>query len=158
MRTQNQQATTKVFEQRSVFPTTLAAIQNLHEDPKALSRLMPPLPVLQILRDSRTSLTEGEFEFRLWFGPLPVRWLARHERGPIPSSFMDRMIEGPLAAWEHQHIFRQVKSGVELTDHITLAHRPGWRGLLTRLLFDGPSLRLLFLYRHWRTRRYLSKR
>jgi ligand-binding SRPBCC domain-containing protein len=154
----NKKVKSKLFEHRSVFPTTLAGIQNLHQDPKALSRLMPPLPMLQVLRDSRTSLTEGELEFRLWFGPLPVHWLARHEPGPIPTSFMDRMIEGPLAVWEHQHIFREVEAGVELTDHITLAHCPGWRGLLTRLIFDGLSLRILFIYRHWRTLRYLSKR
>jgi ligand-binding SRPBCC domain-containing protein len=107
---------------------------------------------IQVLRDDRTSLTDGEFLFRLWFGPIPVRWLARHEPGPTPTSFMDRMIEGPMAQWEHRHIFRAVESGIELIDHITLAHKPGWRGLLTRLVFDGLPLRLLFTYRHLRTR------
>ena len=67
------------------------------------------------------------------------------------------MIAGPMARWEHQHIFAEVDGGVELIDHITLAHKPGLQGILTRIVFDGPPLRMLFLYRHWRTRRALSK-
>ncbi|MBZ0299078.1 MAG: hypothetical protein K8J31_05025 [Anaerolineae bacterium] len=145
---------TKVFEHCSIIPTTMAAMIAFHEDPKALNRLTPPPPLMfmQVLRDDRTSLTDGELLFRLWFGPLPVRWLARHEPGPTPTSFADRMLEGPMGYWEHQHIFRDVPGGVELTDHVTLGHKPGLVGLLTRLVFDGFPLRLLFIYRHFRTR------
>ena len=151
---------TKVFEHRSVIPTTLDRMVAFHDDPKALSRLTPPPPLMlmQVLRDDRTSLTEGELEFRLWFGFVPVRWVARHEPGPTPTSFADRMLVGPMEVWEHQHIFRDVPGGVELVDHITLAHKPGLPGLLTRLIFDGLPLRLLFVYRHWRTRRGVAGR
>jgi ligand-binding SRPBCC domain-containing protein len=147
----------KIFEQRSVIPTTLDAMLAFHAHPNALTRLMPPPPFMfvQVLRDDRDSLTSGEIEFRLWLGPVPLRWKARHEPGPTPASFVDRMLEGPLAHWEHQHIFREVDGRVELLDHITLAHKPGWQGWLTRLIFDGLPLRLLFRYRHFRTRRAL---
>jgi ligand-binding SRPBCC domain-containing protein len=144
----------KVFEHRSVIAASMAQVIAFHEDPSALARLTPPPPLMfmQVLRDNRRSLMDGELEFRLWFGPIPVRWLARHESGPTPTSFVDRMIEGPMAYWEHQHIFRAVNGGVELTDRITLAHEPGIKGMLTRLIFDGLPLRMLFAYRHWRTR------
>jgi ligand-binding SRPBCC domain-containing protein len=62
------------------------------------------------------------------------------------------MLEGPMAVWEHQHIFEDVPGGAALVDRITLAHKPGLPGLLTRLIFDGVPLRALFMYRHWRTR------
>ena len=144
--------TKHVFEQRSVIPTTLEKMIAFHEDPRALSILTPPPIFMQKVRDDRTSLTAGDLEFRLWFGPLPVRWWARHEPGPTETSFTDRQIEGPMAHWEHQHVFTPVAGGVELLDHITLAHKPGLPGLLTRLIFDGLPLRLLFFYRHLRTR------
>jgi ligand-binding SRPBCC domain-containing protein len=111
-----------------------------------------------VLRDDRRSLTEGEIEFRLWFGPLPVRWLAVHLPGPTPHSFVDRMVEGPLASWEHAHMFEEVDGGILLSDRITLAHKSGVPGLFTRLIFDGWPLRLLFVYRHWRTRLALRAR
>ena len=152
-----QPAQTRAFVQRSVIKTTMADIKRFHEEPRALARLTPPPVWMQVQRDDRRSLTEGEIEFTLWFGPLPIRWLARHETGPTPDSFADVQLRGPLARWRHEHIFRQVEGGVELTDRITLAHRRGLVGLFTRLAFDGLPLRLLFLYRHWRTRRTLSE-
>ena len=111
---------------------------------------------MRVQRDDRRSLTEGEIAFTLWFGPLPIRWLARHESGPTPDSFADVQRRGPLAWWRHEHIFEEIDGGLRLTDRITFAHRPGLPGLFTRLAFDGLPLRLLFWYRHWKTRRALS--
>jgi ligand-binding SRPBCC domain-containing protein len=142
----------KVFEQRSVMRTTMEKMMAFHAHPSAINRLTPPPIFLQCLHDGRTSLTEGELIFRLWFGPIPVRWVARHEPGPTENSFQDRMIEGPLESWLHQHIFREVPGGIELTDRITFAHKPGLAGIFTRLVFDGIPLRILFTYRHLRTR------
>ncbi|NDJ76017.1 MAG: cyclase [Chloroflexi bacterium] len=146
----------KTFEHRSIIHTTPAEMVAFHADPAALRKLTMPPTAIQVLRDDRSSLTEGEIEFRLWLGPLPVRWLARHAPGPTATSFTDQMVRGPMAFWEHAHIFEVVEDGVTLIDRITFAHKPGWRGLLTRLMFDGLPLRILFLYRHWRTERALT--
>jgi ligand-binding SRPBCC domain-containing protein len=142
----------KVFQHQSIFPTTMEKMIAFHNHPRAINRLTPPPLFVQCLRDDRQSLTDGELVFRLWFGPIPIRWLARHEPGPTENSFQDRMIEGPLDSWLHQHIFREVPGGIELTDRVTFAHKPGLPGLLTRLIFDGLPLRILFIYRHLRTR------
>ena len=149
-------AFTRVFQKSSVIKTTLAEIKRFHEAPRALASLTPPPIRMQVQRDERRSLTEGEIEFTLSFGPLPIRWIARHQPGPTADSFADLQLRGPLAYWRHEHIFAEVAGGVALTDRITLAHRPGFIGLLTRLAFDGLPLRLLFVYRHWRTRRALQ--
>ncbi len=144
------------FEKTSILPATLDALVRFHKDPRALARLTPPPIVMRLQRDDRRSLTEGKIEFTMWFGPLPIRWLARHEPGPTPHSFADSQVKGPLAYWRHEHIFTEVGGGVELTDRITLAHRGGLLGICTRLAFDGLPLRILFAYRHWRTRRVLT--
>lgn len=149
-------AQTRRFVKTSRISTTLADITAFHQDPRALARLTPPPIVMRLHRDDRRSLSDGEIEFTLWFGPLPIRWIARHEAGPSASSFADLQVKGPLAYWRHEHIFTPIEGGIELCDRISLAHRPGWRGLLTRLAFDGLPLRLLFAYRHWRTRRALQ--
>jgi len=149
---------TRVFQHRSLIPTTLERMWAFHNDPRVLGWLTPPPIFVRVLRDDRTSLTDGELEFQLWFGPFPAHWLARHEPGPIETSFIDRMLKGPASVWVHEHIMRPVDGGVELVDHITIAHRPGgfW-GLFTRLFFDGLPLRALFIYRHWRTRRAVTR-
>jgi ligand-binding SRPBCC domain-containing protein len=146
----------KTFEHRSIYRTSIEAMTRFHNAPNALQVLTPPPLIVQMLRDERVSLTQGEVVFRLWFGPVPVLWQARHERGSWPASFIDRMLNGPMASWEHEHIFREVDQGVELTDRIAYAHKAGWQGVLTRLVFDGFALRFLFWYRHWRTGRALK--
>lgn len=149
----NQQpANAHIFVKHSVINTTLDKMIAFHEDPKALSNLTPPPIFMQLHRDDRTSISDGEIEFTLWLGPIPFRWIARHEQGPTEHSFADRMIKGPMAYWRHEHIFTKVDTGIELTDRITLAHKSGISGLFTRLMFDGIPLRILFFYRHLRTK------
>lgn len=141
-----------IFTHRSIIPTTLDLMMAFHAHPRALARLMPPFPIVQMHRDTRTSLKDGELDFTLWF-PIPVRWTARHEPGPIETSFADRQISGPLKSWRHEHIFQPVAGGVELTDRVTYEHRSlGLWGIFTRLVFNPLMLRFLFIYRHWRTR------
>ncbi len=143
----------RVFEHRSVIAAPAERVWAFHQSPDALYRLtMPPMRI-QIVRDDRRSLTGGELEFLLRLGPLPVRWVAAHEPGPEPMSFVDRQVVGPLAFWEHEHIMRPCESGTELLDRITLSYRPGLRYAWTRLTFSRTALRILFAYRHWRTRR-----
>src|SRR5687768_14346335 len=89
------------FESSTLIATTLETILQFHDEPDALKKLTPPPLIVQIKDDRRQSLTQGSVDFVLWFGPIPVRWLARHEPGPlvtsyIATSFIDRMIDGPL--------------------------------------------------------------
>ena len=141
---------THTYQKRSILRTTLDQIEAFHRNPAALKKLTPPPIFIQVHADRRVSLTEGDLEFTLWFGPLPVRWLARHES--LTSGFADWQVDGPMAYWRHEHEFEEVPGGVLLSDRVTLAHKPGLRGLWTRLIFDGIPLRILFLYRHWRTK------
>lgn len=143
----------RVFEKTSEFNVPLAALEAFHAQ-SGPAQLSPPPIFVQVHRDDRTSLTTGELEFTLWFALLPIRWLARHE--PLDSEeagFADVMVQGPLAYWRHEHIFTpRGNNRTALTDRVTLAHHQDIRGLLTRLMFDGLLLRLLFFYRHLRTR------
>ena len=142
----------KVFEHRTIMRGTVQQLWDFHAHPQAFSRLTPPPIFIQMLRNDLKNLCEGEVEFRMWIGPIPLRWHARHEQGPTKTSFVDRMLSGPMAYWEHQHIFREAAGGVELVDRVTLEHKPGLSGLLSRLMFDGLPLRMFFTYRHLRTR------
>jgi ligand-binding SRPBCC domain-containing protein len=149
---------THTYEKRSHITTTIEKLIAFHQDPKAFTKLAPPPIFTQLHRDTRTSMTTGEVEFTLWFGPIPIRWLARHEAGPTPNSFADLMIKGPMAYWRHEHIFEldPQGSGVYLIDRVTLAHKAGIAGMFTRLMFDGLPLRFLFFYRHLRTKMSLQ--
>ena len=141
-----------VYEKSTVMKTSVEKILAFHNDPKAIQRLTPPPIFAQLLEDNRTSLTDGDLKFRLWMGFIPLHWHAQHQLGPTEHSFADVMLEGPLQYWRHEHIFEPITGGVKLTDRVTLAHKSGIQGILTRLMFDGIPLRILFFYRHLRTK------
>ena len=144
------------FEKRSVIPTTMAKMQAFHADPAALRKLTPPPIFVQVQRDDRTSNTDGDLEFTLWFGFIPLRWHVQHEPGPTITSFADRMLSGPVEYWRHEHVFTEQPNGIELTDRLVIAYPSGIQGLITRLMFGRLPLQLLFTYRHWQTRRAIS--
>jgi len=141
------------FEHRSVIPTTMDAMIAFHEDPSAFARLSPPPIFAQVHRRDWRSMSDAEIEFTLWFLVLPVRWIARHEPGPTPTSFIDVQYQGPVDTWVHRHIFNQVQGGIELIDRLTIIHRKsGFWAIFSRLFFSPLPLRFLFFYRHLRTR------
>ena len=140
-----------VFEHSSIMKTSMEKMIDFHENASPATLTPPPI-FMKITEDNRTSMTKGDLKFTMWFGPVPIKWHAQHQEGPTKYSFADLMLEGPLAYWRHEHIFEAVDGGVMLTDRITITHPLGWKGWLTRLFFDGPALRFLFMYRHLRTR------
>jgi ligand-binding SRPBCC domain-containing protein len=144
---------TKTFEHSSVMDTTVEKLVDFHAAPEAFSKLNMPGTFAQIHRRDLPTMTEGEVEFTLWLGPIPVRWHARHEPSVNEHSFADNQLSGPMDYWRHEHIIEPEGANVRLTDRITLSHKDGFAGFLTRLLFDGLPLKILFMYRHWVTRR-----
>lgn len=140
-----------------MFNTTVAQLEAFHQDHAALSRLTPPPIFIRLHEDTRTSLTNGELEFTLWFVFIPIRWRVRHEALENGIGFADRQLSGPMAYWRHEHRFEATSDGAALIDRVTLAHKPGLTGWLTRLMFDGLPLRFLFFYRHIQTRRAVGR-
>jgi ligand-binding SRPBCC domain-containing protein len=141
-----------VYEKSTVMKTSIDKMLAFHNDPNALKQLTPPPIFAQLREDNRTSITEGDLKFTLWLGFIPIQWHAQHQPGPTANSFADLMLVGPMRYWRHEHIFEPVADSVKLTDRVTLAHKSGLQGFLTRLMFDGIPLRMLFFYRHLRTK------
>lgn len=149
------------FRHRFRVRAGLESVAAFHRSASALAALTPPLTPMKILRAPEPLEPPCEMEMRLWLGPLPVRWKAAlealPEEGSPPSrGFVDRQVEGPFAAWRHEHRF--VADGDQATwviDSIEarLRRHPLW-------LLAGLSMWLglhpLFLYRASRTKKLLE--
>jgi ligand-binding SRPBCC domain-containing protein len=144
------------FRHAFVVRAPLAAVANFHHDPGVLKRLLPPLGAELHRFDP---LAEGSVaEFSLWLGPWPIRWRAVHSNFDPLGGFTDTQVSGPFKAWRHAHRFEPVDSAsTRVIDQIEYEHRPGLVGLLTRVLFSTPALRLTFWYRSVVTRRTLER-
>lgn len=139
------------FRHTFTVQAPLSAVAAFHYDTRALKRLTPPPLFIQLHRFD--PLADGaEADFTMWFGPLPVRWLAVHnEVGEF--GFVDHQVRGPLAHWQHRHTFQALdEQTTRIVDEITYDHHRGWRGRLTSLVFNRPGLLALFTFRKWATR------
>jgi ligand-binding SRPBCC domain-containing protein len=61
--------------------------------------------------------------------------------------FVDEQRVGPYALWHHQHHFKSVEGGVEMTDLVHYRIPLGWLGDLANALFVRRQLESIFNYR-----------
>ena len=142
-----------VFDYSFTVEAPLARVRDFHRDTSALRLLTPPPTLVRI--HSVEPMAEGSVSrFTLWVGPLPLRWTAVH-RNVSDRGFTDVQAEGPAATWEHTHTFTPLSEGVtRIDEHIEYSHKPGFWGVVTRLLFSRPNLLFMFAYRRFVTRRH----
>ncbi len=129
------------------------AVAAFHHDTGVLRRLTPAYVQLHRV----DPLADGSIsEFTVWFGPVPIRWRALH-RDVDRNGFTDIQEAGPLDSWTHTHRFEATGAdATRVTEHIEYEYRPGWNGLMGRVFFGLPALRVLFAYRAWQTRRSVN--
>lgn len=141
------------FKVRAPFSSVAA----FHQQPTGMGAITPP-PVRVQLHSFPENLVPdgGEMDFTLWFGPLPIHWVAQLE-DVSESGFTDRQKSGPFQAWRHRHSFNRIDDyTTEVKDEITYSLKPHllWGPVGAAFAF---SLPILFAFRGWRTRRLLEK-
>jgi len=141
------------FVRESLIRASAEDVFAFHEQPDALSKLIPPWEHARIIQQADISIVGSRsiVETRI-FGPFKVTWVAQHTVYEPPRVFEDIQLSGPFRRWRHRHVVTPHKDGAVLHDEIDY-DPPFW--LLGRLL--APSLiqqrlRRLFDYRHEITR------
>jgi len=64
-----------------------------------------------------------------------------------PAYFMDEQRKGPFSIWQHQHFFKAIEGGVEMTDIVLYKPPLLLVGELANILFIKRQLRNIFAYR-----------
>ncbi len=129
----------------------LSAVSAFHHDTRVLKKLSPP-PIFVQIHQFEPLSENSQAQFTLWVGPIPLRWQTIHTQVG-PAGFTDTQLRGPLKQWQHTHRFSAVSTSQTLVnERIVYEHNNGFKGVITRLLFNKPALWLLFTYRMWATR------
>ena len=141
------------FDYTFTVPAPLQRVADFHRSTHALSKLSPPPIIVQLQHIE--PLEEGSTaRFTLWFGPIPIHWVAVHTKVDFLHGFTDTQTHGALQSWQHTHRFSALdENHTQVHEHIEYQHAAGLCGLFTRLLFNPPSLRFMFAYRAWVTQR-----
>src|SRR5215475_7736262 len=108
------------FTRLQAIPGDPSRIWTFFANPLNLPLITPPYMRFRILSD-RTFLTPVIYPGQLIvyrLRPLPlisVRWVTEIVLVSEGSCFVDEQREGPYRLWHHEHHFRPVAGGVEMT-------------------------------------------
>jgi ligand-binding SRPBCC domain-containing protein len=78
---------------------------------------------------------------------IPMLWVTEITHLREKEFFVDEQRIGPYRIWHHQHHFKAVKGGVEMTDIVDYRIPGGPFGVLLEKLFIGNKVRSIFEYR-----------
>ncbi|MDJ0618029.1 MAG: SRPBCC family protein [Calothrix sp. MO_192.B10] len=141
------------FNYSSVINAPVEVVWEFHERQDILQLLTPPWQPVEVIRREGGLDVGAITEFKLFLGPIPITWLARHTEYEKYHLFTDKQISGPFESWEHRHKFENENGKTRLTDEISFA-LPGGEpvelmgGWLIQAQLEG-----MFRYRHQVTRR-----
>lgn len=143
------------FEKRSVIRATPERVFEFHEQPDALTLLLPPWESARVIRSARISKVGAQaiVETRV-FGPITARWVAEHTAYDPPHMFEDVQIKGPFRSWRHRHMVEPHVNGALLRDQIDYQPPLGFLGRAFAPFVVERRLRKLFDYRHEVTRQW----
>jgi ligand-binding SRPBCC domain-containing protein len=77
-----------------------------------------------------------------------VKWVTEITQVNEPHLFVDEQRTGPYSLWHHEHHFKEVPGGLEMTDHLTYAIPFRFLGELAHSLFVERELKGIFDYRY----------
>lgn len=78
---------------------------------------------------------------------IPMFWMTEITHVRDGEYFIDEQRFGPYALWHHQHHFREIPGGVEMTDLVHYKIPLGWLGDLANSLFIRKQLDGIFDFR-----------
>ena len=79
---------------------------------------------------------------------LRMTWVTEISQVEEPFFFVDEQRIGPYKLWHHQHRFKEVNGGIEMTDIVTYALPFGFLGNLANRTFVKNELNRIFDYRN----------
>lgn len=148
------------LKQKQFLPITLTEAWSFFSDPRNLESITPPRLKFQIVNVSMDrDVYEGQvIHYRIQILPLVwVTWLTEITKVKNMEYFIDDQRLGPYSLWHHQHHFREVRGGVEMSDAVTYALPLGWLGRIAHALFVRAELLSIFLHRRQVLERRFSR-
>ena len=87
---------------------------------------------------------------------IKVNWVTEITHVQEPLHFIDEQRFGPYSLWHHQHHFKEVRGGVEMTDEVNYAIPFGYLGRLAHWIFVGREVNRIFEHRFKVLEKYFS--
>jgi len=128
--------------------------------PENLKKITPEYMGFDIKVDLPEKMYEGqmiEYTVRPLFG-IPMSWITEIKTVKENDFFVDEQRKGPYTIWHHEHHFKEVEGGVEMTDIVTYVLPLGILGKIAHPLIVKGKLEEIFKYRFAQVEKIFNER
>ena len=141
----------KALETTCIIPSDMETVWEFFSNPKNLNAITPPELKFEILSDLEGKKMYSGMIIRYNIKPMlniPMSWTTEITHCADHHFFVDEQRFGPYAFWHHQHIFKSVPEGVEMTDIVHYAVGWGILGKIASWIYVDRQLQHIFEYRN----------
>jgi len=132
------------------MPVSIEKAWDFFSDPAELRKITPGNIGFKVIsKHQGNRIYAGqiiEYTVKPLFG-ISLYWMTEIVHVKEMEYFIDEQRKGPYKLWHHQHHFKAVEGGVEMTDIVHYKNPVGWFGQLANSLFVKKKLREIFEYR-----------
>ena len=132
------------------IPATLKEAWDFFSNPQNLDTITPDDMSFHIItKFHKEKIYPGQIiEYKV--SPLlsiPLYWMTEITAVEEGKYFVDEQRKGPYTLWRHEHYFKEMDHGVEMSDMVTYQNSLGVIGEMANTLFVKAQLRKIFKYR-----------
>ncbi len=137
------------LKRKQFVKTDLKTCWNFFSSPQNLKRITPPYMGFNIKFDLPEKMYEGlmiEYSVKPVLG-IPMTWITEIKTVKDNLFFVDEQRKGPYKIWHHEHHFKEVEGGIEMTDIVSYELPLGILGKFAHVLFVKKQLEGIFNFR-----------
>lgn len=138
------------LSQDQFIKADLDTVWNFFSSPRNLNKITPPDMNFDIIdMGGSEQMFKGQI-IKYNVSPFPLlrlKWITEIVDVVPKKSFVDTQRKGPFKMWHHQHTFRQVADGVEMTDHVSYSIPFGFLGSVINKLIVQKRVNYIFEFR-----------
>ena len=142
------------------IPVSLTEAWNFFSNPANLDTITPDnMGFVIISKSTGDKIYPGQkIEYKV--SPIlgiPLYWMTEITEVEQNKFFVDEQRKGPYSLWHHEHHFKEIEGGVEMTDIVLYKIPLGLIGEAANLLFVKRKLRDIFKFRFRKIEEILGK-
>lgn len=137
------------LKRKVILKQSLEEAWNFFSNPKNLKVITPDYMGFDITSDLEAEMYEGmiiTYKVTPLLG-IKMDWMTEITHIKNKAFFVDEQRIGPYKLWHHQHHFKKVENGIEMTDIVHYAAPMGFIGKAVEPFLVRPKLKEIFDYR-----------
>ncbi|MDP2236272.1 MAG: SRPBCC family protein [Bacteroidales bacterium] len=138
-----------ILKSKVILKASIEEVWDFFSSPANLKKITPPAMGFNIITGGDGKMYPGQIiSYKVKpFAGIPLTWVTEITHVEPLKFFVDEQRFGPYSMWHHEHHFREVEQGVEMTDIVTYVLPFGFLGRIAHKLFVKNKVQQIFEYR-----------